>query len=210
MYTCKKNWNITKRGGYNHKLVSDCFFPCRYNDRVAVCDATLRKHLLDCNMIGIRTVAAEKGYHWLMPLVDLLSSSAEDSLPAPWERLLKDLGSTTPVIGIFDLSNGGLHTLKNFAQHGIATSDDLALLRRTAPVIFNVIKHYGSPHVNKLIQDLTLHLLTKVHMLLEVKPHQRAAYVTKPENDPLLGLPVRYLRGAFAKDSKVISQYRLS
>ena len=54
------------------------------------------------------------------------------------------------------------------------------------------------------------HLRMKVDVLLEIKPHERATYVVNQENDPLLGLPVRYIRGAFAKDAKVVYQYCLS
>ena len=50
----------------------------------------------------------------------------------------------------------------------------------------------------------------KVDVLLEIKPHERATYVVNQENDPLLGLPVRYICEAFAKDAKVVYQYCLS
>ena len=76
--------------------------------------------------------------------------------------------------------------------------------------MYIVIKECGSPHVIKVLEDLTLHLRMKVDMLLEIKPHERATYVVNQENDPLLGLPVKYIRGAFAKDAKVVYQYCLS
>ena len=75
-------------------------------------------------------------------------------------------------------------------------------------VMYNVIKECGSPHVIKVLEDLILHL--SIDMLLEIEPHERATYVVNLENDSLLGLPARHIRGAFAKDPKVVYQYCLS
>ena len=90
----------------------------------------------------------------------------------------------------------------------LSNYDALPLLRWSAPVMYNVIKEYGSPHVIKLTQVPSLNLLMKVDMLLEMK-HCGQSKITSYWIS-LWGTPIKLLPKMQRKFTNIIACHNFS
>lgn len=176
----------------------------RFVDRVAVENVVLRKLLRKAdvtNLADILTVA-DSSAPWLSNVISFLISLGE--LPACWRTLLRDLGSETSVVGMFDFSQpASLDRLIQVAQNGVQNSEDLHVLEYVAPTFYAV---YRLGDAQSILCSMWKHLIEKIGNVMKHEIHHLdtidPALITK---QPLPAIPIKTMRGSYKKDMQKVS-----
>lgn len=139
---------------------------------------------------------------WLSPALSYLENFKE--VPVWWSRLIKDLGANTPASGMVDTTmESSLDTILAVLEHGVDNSQQFETVSKVCPVLYNILRHDISEEVRSVIIPIFKHIMSKISLELQCKPHARELAADIEEDAVFPWLPQKYLRGLFNMDKGV-------